>query len=709
MAIDDEQKQKDYNEAIAKATSETKKFARNLTSSVSTLVRSASNEKQRNLIIKNHIKNLNEQIKIEQSLKTVDQEKIKHIKEEINATKQLNTGFKFAIPNLKDFGAALGKYALDTAKSTVKTAANFLDAGVRVKKYSDLSKEYTGKLGSGFTKLFESLDFNVGIFKQLSLTGAGFNGSMMNLRDAAKAARMPILDFVDMIQRNSSVMAQLFGSVQSGVPQMVDFNRRLRDVTRDELAQFGLNLDDTTEFLSTYLELERSRGATQRRTTAEVVAGTRDYAKNLVLLSKLTGKSVKELDEQTKAVAADGAFRAILAGKSPEVAKGFEVMLGKFNSASPLFGQLFKEVTAFGVAANLSTAQLNMMSGGALVRAMRAFDGSEESIINLSNVLKESSAQGIQNSESFARASIAGGDFAEQLTAFAKAAGIAIDPERIRAQMLATDEFTKSAVGGRDVFDAVKASVEGVATDGQKLLIEKFGDKFPDLLKTMRDSAEKLAAIDNPIAMAYDRGKKAIRTVSTFLSDMGTERGTGKGTYLSTADDSVFGMARRAGERLGEGGPGNSIFDILTPWDTLAEKIKKYEDGMSTGDGFASGTLGATGKLFKDFGSGTQATLHGQEAVVPKNSPMGSVLSILEQLSTKPATTTASVANTATAQTNSEFMRMNSILSENLKGLSEVMVKSEKHLNTLVGINATVAKNTMDTKRGLANLSNSIV
>ena len=40
---------------------------------------------------------------------------------------------------------------------------------------------------------------------------------------------------------------------------------------------------------------------------------------------------------------------------------------------------------------------------------------------------------------------------------------------------------------------------------------------------------------------------------------------------------------------------------------------------------------------------------------------------------------------------------------------SEVMVKSEKHLNTLVGINATVAKNTMDTKRGLANLSNSIV
>ena len=458
MAIDDE-KQKDYLKSI-------ESFTKGLTSTNKTLLASARNEQQRLSISKLILQKYKEEAAGIGKTTAADKLKRVEIANQIRATRTLNKTLGAKGNALMFFGdmaikagKSLGKYFLDTAKSAGNTAANFLDAGERVKKYADLSKEFTGKLGKGFTKLFESLDFNVGIFKQLSLTGAGFNGSMMNLRDAAKAARMPILDFVDMIQRNSSVMAQLFGSVQSGVPQMADFNRRLRDVTRDELAQFGLNLDDTTEFLSTYLELERSRGATQRRTTAEVVAGTRDYAKNLVLLSKLTGKSVKELDEQTKAVAADGAFRAILADKSPKVAKGFEVMLGRFNDAGPLFGQLFKEVTAFGFAANISTAQLDMMSGGALVRAMRAFDGSEESIINLMNVLKESSAQGLRNSKSFAAATIASGDFAEQLTAFAKGAGIAIDPERIRAQMLATDEFTKSAVGGRDVFDAVKVSV----------------------------------------------------------------------------------------------------------------------------------------------------------------------------------------------------------------------------------------------------------
>ena len=59
----------------------------------------------------------------------------------------------------------------------------------------------------------------------------------------------------------------------------------------------------------------------------------------------------------------------------------------------------------------------------------------------------------------------------------------------------------------------------------------------------------------------------------------------------------------------------------------MAEEIATQN---SKDNGRMFGTLGATGNLFENFGKGKMMTLHGEEAVIPKNSPLGGMLDMMQ-------------------------------------------------------------------------------
>ena len=91
------------------------------------------------------------------------------------------------------------KTAQNVEEAFINTAKNFGLADRKIDGFGDALKGFDGLqlLGIKLSDLGDTLDFNVGIFKQLSQTGAGFGKSVINLRNAATSANMPILDFVD--------------------------------------------------------------------------------------------------------------------------------------------------------------------------------------------------------------------------------------------------------------------------------------------------------------------------------------------------------------------------------------------------------------------------------------------------------------------------------------------------------------------------------
>jgi uncharacterized protein YukE len=606
------------------------------------------------------------------------------------------TALKKATAATKEFGAAMaetGKNILkDLAKGVVETGKNFSFADRKIEGFADATKGFDDLklkipgLELSLSDFGRVADFNVGIFKQLSQTGAGFGKSVIQLRNAATSANMPILDFVDLIQTNSTTFSRLFGTIMDGMPTIQGFTRSLRERTRNELAEFGLNLDETSEFLVTQLEIQRARGNADRVSQMDLVSRTVEYAKNLTRLSKLTGIQVTELDKTNRQLAVEGTFQASLMQLNQKGRDATTAATTAMENLSPELALVIKDITQFGVA-TLPVSRAFQVGSPQIIEFIKQLnEGTLSSADFVSKVKGASNTIGTDFAKSFADAGRFGLEGAEEyLNAITKLAGSG--DNTLDKQMNVQGDNTKLLVGFGETIDTLKTQAETLSTGvfGKILNSETLGKVLEKISGTVSDMVDG----DTLFNKAYDASKNAIRVTSAFFSNLGTTEGTGRGTILSTAEDSMFGMARRAGERFGEGGQGNSLIDILTPWDTLSEKLAKQ---ANIGGSFQQGTDG-----FRNFGSGTPATLHGIEAVVPKND-FGQLAKVIAEMTGTTTTGAPAVAGTGT-------MNAERYLSE----LVELNKNTQRALNTLVTIGAMTEKNTKNFNNNLANMGGSLV
>ena len=621
----------------------------------------------------------------------------------IDAQQKNTTALKKATAATKSFGESVAKVGgniiKELANGVVETGKNFMLADQRITGFGDALKGFDElSIPIGNTKLSLSdfgaaADFNVGIFKQLSQSGAGFGKSVIQLRNAATSANMPILDFVDLISENSSTFARLFGTVMDGMPSIQGFTRSLRDRTRLELAEFGLNLDETSEFLVTQLEIQRARGNAERLTQMDLVSRTVEYAKNLTKLSKLTGVQVTELDANNRQLAVEGAFQASLLQLNEKGRDATNRATAALESFAPGLATVVKDVTQFGVV-TLPISKAFQVGNPQIIKFIKQLNAgtlSSEEFIRKSREV--SNILGTDFAKALADAGKLGLEGQEEfLNTMAQLAGSGRDT--VDDQMSVQGDNTKLLVGFGETIDTLKTQAETLSTGvfgkilGSPLLAET--------LEMISGGVAEMASGDTLFERVVDKTKGAVRVTSAFFSNLGTEKGAGRGTIFSMADDGVFGMIRRAGERMGAGGQGNDIIDILTPFDTLDEILARRAANMASyqhpGIHMQEGSDG-----FRNFGSGTPATLHGIEAVVPKND-FGQLAKVIEQMGS------GASANVPTGG------GAGSSAAENyLAELVELNKNAQRALNTLVAVSTMTEKNTKNTNNNLANMSGSLV
>jgi len=632
------------------------KIRQALVGSSKALIKNTANQKDQQKVVKELIKRnekLRDHLK-ENNLLTEEQNKV--IDDNIDIIKKHSEETKRASKGVFSFKKILldiGKFFLKSALAVAKTGMEFAKTSAHIRTFGDALDagldEIPG-LGKVMGVFGKELDDQTQMFKGLAQSGATFGSSIVTMGNAAYESGLPLVAFQELIQNNTGTLAKLFGSVNAGIPQITGLSRALKKFTMDELSGFGLTMEETTEMLGTVAELERARGRAGQLTQTQLLERTKEYAKNLTTLSRLTGESVSELDKRNRQLAADGVFAAKMAQMDADQAERVRVALAALPASAQ---QAAKEFIGLGVPIGDLGKGLSVFSGGKFEETLLGFTqrsgkATEAEIVAMRSAFNEIGTTGIQGGDMIASAALAGNTLAgESLNAFVEMAGTATDQLDFAKQSLAAQKGnTKELVALADQFGLVQAELQSVNIN---------------LIK----------------GLVIEDGSIGGKALNAFVNG-DTEISKGLADQLKSITNSLLNPSKA------------EAFDI-------------NDDFTGAGVSAQYGTHG-----FQDFGSGTPAVLHGSEMVLPENNIGDLASKLFEKLSTPSNTSESTVNNTTTNSASTVGVDM-TVLNNNTTELIDLNKKLAMHLNTLVTIGAMTEKNTKSTNINLANMGGSLV
>ena len=447
-------------------------------------------------------------------------------------------------------------------------------------------------------------------YSGLSKAGAAASDGMSGVKKASDQLGLSVgeLDvFVGQITANSKDLALFSGSVFEGRQRLGDMGQALEG-SREDFLKMGMSMADVSEGMLGYLKIQTRLGQSQNKTTAELADGAKKYLVEQDALTKLTGQSRKEMEDQRERALQGEQFAAKIRQLQLEGNDKAAQELLKMNSIYEAAGPKMAAAFQASVTGNLSNAdaqEANLASNGAMLETTQKVIAGQMSYTDAVTIT------GTAMGKTADTVGVVLGQFGAYNESFGPI------NEQLKLAQLAQGDIT--------------ANMAKIKEDQKKVLeggADKLLEKQAELINTQIDANKAMEAfIFKGIGPAQDAMIALANATKTAAINL--DKFTPGGSKITQQDVGNAGEAVGAiGLGVAGGLKGAAVGAMLGPIGAAVGAVIGSAAGVYLGGnaGKKIGEMGAEaagvpkaakGGILSGPKSGYYAMLHGDEAVIP--------------------------------------------------------------------------------------------
>jgi hypothetical protein len=340
--------------------------------------------------------------------------------------------------------------------------------------------------------------------------------------------------FAGVLEQSSRELALLGGTVSEGAQRFGNLTRTVDD-QREMWRRLGLDVDQQNEAYGGFIRIMTISGRAQRLTDDELAAASQEYLHNLVTMTRLTGLTVEELNNQREVAMAQQRFASVQ--RDLERRARDADARGDFELAKSLRQQYETNLMMSDAADSISTE-----FGTAVRDAMTGFLGTSEHSIKLLRTMPEFAKMLASQNYEYGQAMVAAERGAVQaLDNFGGTLGLAgsfddtlnrvVDLVKIEAGALSKSFTDRQAAVEAEI--AAQKALTGATADAAALREQQ--------LRTAQNAQSLIGVLRGPVTSGMNTLATATGEASTALANLAgvAERGAPPGPGTTNAPETA--------------------------------------------------------------------------------------------------------------------------------------------------------------------------